>query len=417
MAIAGVAVVSGPLLTYAFGGMPLVEIALAGIAVAALAFGGWSLAHAKATLVRAAEVCRRAADGDLEARLLDVPDGGSIGQIQSAVNRLLDISDAFVREAKGATTAMSEGRYYRALLVRGMPGAYREAATAISGTSHTMQTKATEFRELAIGFERDACGAVGTVAVGLREAATDMAAIAEGAHDEAQAAAGAVRTATDNVHAIAAAAEEMSASVAEIALQSTRSSSATHQAAEDATGAAKLVQALAGACGRVEDVISLVSEVAGKTRLLALNASIEAATAGAAGSGFAVVANEVRTLAGQSADAAQTIHVHVGEMRQATANAVAAIQDIVTQIHEVATTATAIAAAAEQQRAATAEIARSIQQTATSARVAQGGIERLTVTAHKTGGAARQVLEATGALGRTTERLSLETQTFIARTA
>ncbi len=417
VAAAGAFVILGPVLAYTLGGVSPVQLASAGVAVVALAFGGWRLERARATLARAAVVCSRAANGDLEARVLDVPDGGSIGKIQSAVNRLLDVTDAFVRESQGATTAMCEGRYHRTLLVRGMPGAYREAATAISGTSHTMQSKAAEFRNLAVGFERDACGAVGTVAAELRVSATDMAAIAEGAHDEARVATGAVRTATDNVHTIAAAAEPMSTSVAEIALQSTRSASATHNAAADATGAADVVKALATSCGRVEDVISLISEVAAKTRLLALNASIEAASAGVAGSGFAVVANEVRALAGQSADAAQTIRTQVEDMRKATGDAVAAIQDIVAQIHQVAETATSIAAAAEEQRTATAEIARGIQQTAASARVAQDGIERLTVTADKAGGAARLVLEATGALGRTTERLSQETQAFIARAA
>ncbi len=57
----------------------------------------------------------------------------------------------------------------------------------------------------------------------------------------------------------------------------------------------------------IQDNVKIITEIAGKTNILALNAAIEAAHAGSAGKGFAVVAEEVRKLAEQSKEAANTI--------------------------------------------------------------------------------------------------------------
>jgi hypothetical protein len=56
-----------------------------------------------------AAVCEGAAKGDLEARILGIPEPGPIGAIMSTVNHVLDITDAFVREARGSMRAVGNG--------------------------------------------------------------------------------------------------------------------------------------------------------------------------------------------------------------------------------------------------------------------------------------------------------------------
>ena len=215
------------------------------------------------------------------------------------------------------------------------------------------------------------------------------------------------RTAADSAERLSEAAtamNEMNATVQEVARNASDASKMSAQTRQKAEEGAKVVQDALSSIEKVQavatvlredmqqlseharsinTVMGVISDIADQTNLLALNAAIEAARAGEAGRGFAVVADEVRKLAEKTMASTSEVGNAINAIQQSTAKSVEGVDRAVEQIANATELATrsgealtqivsdaeitadevrAIATASEQQSAASEEINQSIVQ-------------------------------------------------------
>ncbi|MGK5678893.1 methyl-accepting chemotaxis protein [Actinoplanes sp. URMC 104] len=253
-------------------------------------------------------VCRRATAGDLEARLPSIGDSPEAVAARTALNNLLDMSDAFVREAGAASAAAATGRFHRRILTRGLSGTFRLAAEQISASVAAMSRTADR----------------------VAEAARARVALA----DELESA---VLTVSEQV---ATAATEMGASTSSLA-------GFAREAVSEAERGLATVTSLRSASEQIRTAVDLINQVAKQTRLLALNATIEAARAGESGRGFSVVAGEVKTLAAETSASSDEIMGQVNTVQEVAADAVAVLETVTTSIREMSGLVNGIAVAVD----------------------------------------------------------------------
>lgn len=107
------------------------------------------------------------------------------------------------------------------------------------------------------------------------------------------------------------------------------------QIRETVSDTARKVKRLAEASQEISKIVALISQIASRTNLLALNASIQAAKAGEAGRGFAIVADEVRQLADRSAKSLKEIEQIVLQIQSETGSVMTAMEEGIQQVIDV----------------------------------------------------------------------------------
>ncbi|MCJ8518103.1 methyl-accepting chemotaxis protein [Pseudorhizobium tarimense] len=174
----------------------------------------------------------------------------------------------------------------------------------------------------------------------------------------------------------AAALDEITATVKTASERADEARSMVAETKQSAGRSGEIVRSAVDAMGRIEDsssrinqIISVIDEIAFQTNLLALNAGVEAARAGEAGRGFAVVAQEVRELAQRSANAAKEIKTLISNSAREVEGGVSlvrstgdALVEIAQLVERVNAHVETIATASREQATALQEINASVNQ-------------------------------------------------------
>ncbi len=400
------------------GGGGMAATILAGLS-GVVALAGMLFVHqARVHITRSADVLTQAAAGRLDVRVVGIREGGTLERLDHGINRLLDLTEAFTKEADAAMAKTSEGRYFRHILLDGLVGEFSQHARLINEALSGMENKTREFATEATGVGntiKHMSQAVAATATELEATAQQMSSIASQTSEQSTTVARAAEEASSHVGSVASAAEQVSSGIREVAQRIQRSADMARETVAVASRTDHAILGLSEAADRIGQVVNLITEIANQTNLLALNATIEAARAGEAGKGFAVVANEVKSLANQTAKATDEIVGQIDGMRQATQQAVTAVRTIAGMIRDINDNSTGIAATTEQQSAAVAAMSRSIRDVAAGVQTVAGTIGEVAHIAGTATEAAEQVLVAAGDLAQRTVGMNDDIDAFVAR--
>ncbi len=249
---------------------------------------------------------------------------------------------------------------------------------------------------------------------GMRSTAGEMVDIAESTDRQATSVASASEEMDQNATTMASAIEEFAASIGEANQQVLNARNISEEAVDASRSGSEAISNLSVSSRQIEDVVKLISDIAEQTNLLALNATIEAARAGEAGKGFAVVASEVKSLANQTAQATEQITKQITNMQSLTNQAVSAsdgVESTNTRLNEVML---GLSSAIEEQQAASNEISRSVQITSEGTRQVSAEIVNVSDGAEKSGHASTHVMSAAEELSSLSGQLKHEVDQFLA---
>lgn len=227
----------------------------------------------------------------------------------------------------------------------------------------------------------------------------------------------AAAAASDNtsieVEAVSTAADAVSGANSKIAERAERARQFATQTRETSSRGSQEMAALRIQAERITAVVDIIRSVAEKTNLLALNASIEAARAGAAGRGFAVVAGQVKTLAEQSAAATEEIGALVQGMQTCSDAASTSFAETLHALSEVDGLVCDIAEAITEQDIAVGDITVAIMGASSSTSVCAYDIKQLAGAAGEATRSAQAMAEEAEGIICATSRLSQRIEAFL----
>ncbi|MEA5466304.1 methyl-accepting chemotaxis protein [Leptothoe sp. PORK10 BA2] len=369
---------------------------------------------------------RASIEGTSETQILGQSFNQLLEQIQTLLNRQQELTDEQRQEREALENEISQlmedvgGAADGDLSVRAklVPGDVGIVADLFNAVIENLRDIATNVKQ-----------STGDVSQSLLSNEEQMRSLAERAITEVSS----LRTAMDAV-------QEMDQSIQTVADNASQASTLTNdtyataqagsQSMEETAGsilelrstvgeAAKKIKRLGESAQKIAQAVSLIDEIALKTNLLAVNASVEASRAGELGQGFTAVAEQVGSLAEQSAGATKTIAQIVAEIQTETQEVVAAIEIGTSQVVDSSQRVKATQQQLEQVLAKSAQINQLMQEisasTANQSMVSKAVtelVQKATQTSEEQSQSSTQVAQAIQATAKVAQELQASVAQF-----
>ncbi|MGN7612924.1 methyl-accepting chemotaxis protein [Magnetococcales bacterium HHB-1] len=286
--------------------------------------------------------------------------GAIAGEFDKTKNRMQSGADELQKQSEIAQKQVSALTHELTVIHQSVQGTHSETknmASAAEELDHNMTTMAAATEQASLN--------VHTVAA----AAEQMTSNITGVNQSLEQVSDSVKMVSDEVDGLVSSLQ----TIQQQCEQATTQASVTDQRASEAR---EVMTRLDDSAQEIDKAVDLINTIANQTNMLALNASIEAAGAGEAGKGFSVVANEVKELANQTAEATKLIRTKVSEMVANTSNASEATQEISKQANGINQVNQEISESVDAQMAAVMQISQSMNDVKTATQtVSQNSLE------------------------------------------